>query len=110
MSVKTIYGGQYFKAADIPDEGIVGRITGVRVGKVGESDATEKIILSLSGVDEEYACNKTNALVLAETFGDNEDEWLGRSIRLTRGRTFYKGSMVECITAAAAENKDGTPF
>jgi hypothetical protein len=41
--------------------------------------------------------NKTNADVIAYTFGDDTDHWVGRKIVLFATRTQFQGKLVPCV-------------
>lgn len=62
-----------------------------------KDDPKEKLNVIFSGRDESLILNKTNALIIAETLGDNTDEWTGSRITLKLGKTMFNNKLVDAV-------------
>ena len=93
-------GAKVLKAADL---GRVGAIIPATVLGATEIDfgEEEKIVLELQVKGKEgaqgMALNKTNLAAMLNAFGDDVDEWTGKTIELRVESTQFKGQKTECI-------------
>jgi hypothetical protein len=74
---------------------------------VGQENATPKIVLDLVSKQglpwpRRVVLNKTNALQLAAAFGDDTDDWVGKSIEIWGEMVMFKGKATPGIRLAAA--------
>jgi hypothetical protein len=121
--VSDIYAGDFITAAELPrGQRVVAVIIGATSEVVGQdSNAGQKVILSLQSRDgrnwpRRVILNKTNATVLAATFGDNTDGWLRRAIEIWQEMVSFQGRIVPGMrmapavpAAAAAEPRPQRP-
>ncbi len=73
---------------------------------VGQDSTTPKIILDLVSKQGQawprrVVLNKTNALLLAATFGDETDDWVGKGIEIWGEMVMFKGKTTPGIRLAA---------
>jgi hypothetical protein len=61
------------------------------------SEKQNKIVITIVGKDKSFIANKTNANSIVKLYGDDMDEWPGKSIGLFRTEVGFKGEMVESI-------------
>jgi len=80
--------------------------------KDDEGIVTQKICLSFDRKERSLLLNKTNARALAEGLGDDEREWLGKTIIMYPTTCEFQGSTVPCIRVRLDEElaDDDTPF
>lgn len=100
-SMDTVYGGDYLKAADLPEGArVVVRVESVTVAEVGnEGEPKEtKLVLRFVGKAKTLVLNVTNANMMAEISGSRDyDTWLGHSAILYRTMTDFAGKRVPAL-------------
>ena len=45
--------------------------------------------------------NKTNGQILAEEFGDDSEDWLGKVVEIYPDKTTFAGKLVSCLRLRA---------
>lgn len=108
VKVSEIYGGQYLKADDIPRQGASDTIAGCRIQEFDDGKQVLCLALRDREDEKELRLNKTNALSLAEHYGDETSEWIGKVVHMMKGKTQFQGKQVDCIYVSADNN--GVPF
>jgi len=73
-------GGNYLKAAELEDD-ITVTIEGERQYTF-PNDNKPTLFLKLAGMDKEFRCGARNVKRIAEMYGWNTDDWLGKQIPL----------------------------
>jgi hypothetical protein len=101
--VSEIYAGQYLNASELLPLGKrhPALIHDVREELVGQ-DRTARIVISLTSRagrawPRDLVCNKGNATILANAYGDNTDEWIGKGVELFAETVQYQGKPVPGI-------------
>jgi hypothetical protein len=95
MRVSDAFPSKYLKASDLRDQNVRVAIDHADMEKVGEKDM--KPVLYFQGKAKGLALNKTNANRIAEEYGDDMDEWVGKEIVLFPAMVDFKGETVEAI-------------
>jgi hypothetical protein len=117
MSVAKTYSGgegKWLRANDL--EGKTHRVvisdTTTEEFKDEEGNVSHKICLSFEKKERSLLLNKTNARALAEGLGDEEDEWIGKTIIMYPTTCEFQGSTVPCIRVRLDEEiaDDDAPF
>ena len=105
MKISSAYPSRYVSAPDIPR----GITVTVKISKVemenvaGTSDPDDdKPVCYFLGKSKGLALNKTNARALAEAFGDETDDWTGKTIGLYLVETEYKGRQTQGVRISIA--------
>lgn len=64
----------------------------------------QKIVLELTNGKESYnlPLNRTNAIILAEAFGEDTDNWIGKEIILQKVKRAFQGRLVDAIEVKPA--------
>lgn len=59
----------------------------------------QKIVLELTDGKESYnlPLNRTNAIILAESYGEDTDTWIGKEIILQKVKRAFQGRLVDAI-------------
>ena len=113
-----LYSSKHLKPADLGGKPVTAAIKDVSVEAFpNDGENVRKAVLHFHGnVSKPLVVNKTNYLILAQTFGPNTDTWIGKQIVVSPSMTPFKGKMVETIRveplltrAAPAVNGSGEP-
>lgn len=64
----------------------------------------KKMIMGFEGVDKALIVNKTNRMIMVEAFGDETDDWVGRTVRIEITKRMYQGKPLPGILVVP--NKD----
>ena len=73
-------------------------IKNAEVKKLGQGEeARNKIVLSFEETDKQLALNSTNSKIIAESYGDDTDEWAGNKISLMVVKKNFAGKLVDGI-------------
>ena len=91
------FPSRFFKAADVPAEGLPLKIAKVEQEKVGP-DQELKWVLYFKGHDKQLVLNGTNwDLIAAALREEDSDNWIGKTIELYPTQTQFGKKMVDCI-------------
>lgn len=106
MKVSETYvsSSNFLKAADLENgKQYPLTISAVDLGEVGEGDDKKtQIILTFSNHEKQLGLNKTNAAAIADTLGDETDNWAGQTVNFYRTTTQFGSEIVPCIRVAPA--------
>ncbi|MEO0132980.1 MAG: hypothetical protein ABIK73_08645 [candidate division WOR-3 bacterium] len=71
----------------------------------------QKIVLELTNGKESYnlPLNRTNAIILAESFGEDTDAWIGKEIILQKVKRAFQGRLVDAIEVKSVETTPKAP-
>ena len=94
-----LYSSKHLKPADLGGKLVTAAIQDVSVEAFpNDGENVRKAVLHFHGnVSKPLVVNKTNYLILAQTFGPNTDTWIGKQIVVSPSMTPFKGKMVETI-------------
>lgn len=100
MKLSELFHRNYLNSGDVTQGGIHTVIVGIDVEDVvgDEKPGDFKPVMRVQGFDKGIVINRTNGDALMQAFGDDTDAMIGKEIKLSRGRTLYKGKMVDCVT------------
>lgn len=94
LKVSEAYSGSWLKAVDLRGRHAKVTIEQVKMEKVGDDS---KMVCYFLGKEKGLVLNKTNAMVIADTLGDDAELWNGREIELRPERVTFQGKMVDAI-------------
>lgn len=100
MKINSAFPSAYLKAQDIPEETFAKvTIAKVTIEDVGGQNKPEdkKPVLYFQGKDKGMVLNKTNANIISKQFGDETDDWIGKTISLYQTEVEFKGDMVPAL-------------
>lgn len=101
MKISETFGASYFKAEDFDAKGKSLTIVSVENEEVGDET---KPVIRFEGEDKGLSLNKTNALAMVDLFGDETDEWVGKTIKIVRSSTMYQGKRVACMRVSSGSS------
>ena len=82
---------------DQPDAKVTIKAIKVEELRTQDGTAAKKPVLYFEKTDKGLVLNKTNAKTIAEMYGNNTDEWIGKRIVLFRSECMAFGKEVECV-------------
>lgn len=105
MKASAAFPSKYLRAADLQDQEHTVTMKAVEIERIGDDDP--KPVLYFTKGSKGMVLNKTNSKVIAKAYGDEMDEWEGKSIVLFPAMVEFKGDMVEAIRCRAPKAKGG---
>lgn len=101
---------KWLTANDLKGKEIKVTVDGSKVEEVGD---THKLCVYFKGKEKGLALNKTNARMIAETYGRDSEDWTGKEIVLYPTKTEFQGKLVDCIRVRIPTEEalsDSIPF
>jgi hypothetical protein len=95
-SINDAFPSKYLKASDLQKRQVTLKISHAQFEKIGTDD---KLVLYFQGTKENkgVVLNKTNAGVIANAYGDETEEWAGKSVTLFEAMVEYQGKLGPAI-------------
>lgn len=111
MKLTEAFPSNFLKADDLQGRDVLVTISDVQMEELGQGqDKDTKLVLSFKGKNKKLVCNKTNAKTIAKLYGDDTDEWLGKTIILGPREVEFQGEQVWAIRVSLRDpNKPGQP-
>lgn len=100
MDINEVFAGQYLKATDLKGRTIKAIIESV---ERGDESVDGKPVMHFVGKEKGMVLNKTNAHVLADSFGPETDNWNGKEVKLFSARVTFQGKMTDGLRIEAVE-------
>lgn len=93
-SVHDAFPSNWLKAADLQ-----GRDFPLKIKSVGFEDIGDdrKLVVYFEKTQKGLVLNKTNAMSIADVYGDDYDHWAGATVTLYPDKTNMNGQRVACI-------------
>ena len=104
---KDMFPSRFFKAIDLEGDTIL-KIQNVALEPVGQ-EQDDKPVVSFVGQDKKLILNVTNGGIIADAFGDNADDWVGRMVCLYPTKAQFGSKMVDAIRVKVPEENAGKP-
>ncbi len=99
MKFSEMFPSKFLKAADLNGNAVKVIIERVElqdvVGQGKEQDY--KPVLFFQGKQKGLVLNKTNGQVIAETYGEDTDDWKAKEVEVFPDKTPFQGKIVDCI-------------
>ena len=97
MKVSDMFPSKYLRAADIPAgrevQVIISRLEQVAI----EGEAELKPVLFFEKARKGLVLNKTNALAIAEKYGDDAEFWNGKPVIVFASTVLFQGKNTPCL-------------
>ena len=94
MNVHKMYRYNYMKSDDLNGQALCLSITECLAEKVG---GDERLVLAFFEVPSLMILDRTNTNMLAELYGPETSEWIGKTIRLAPSTTLFLGQVVKYV-------------
>jgi len=106
MKIGSAFPSKYLKAGDIPEGKFIKlRVDRVETQNVGRDDEPEdKPVLFFAGKEKGMVLNRTNANVISDVYGEETDDWTGRSVEVYRTQVPFQGKMVDSLRVRVDKN------
>ncbi len=90
VSINDEFPSKYIKSSDL--KGTVWRL---KISAIDHANFEKgsKPLLMFEGAKKGLVLNKTNAMTIAEVFGDEMDDWIGGEVELYVTKTTYEGRL-----------------
>lgn len=99
MKISEAFASKYLKAEDLNGEEVVSQIQSIsQEDTAGNGQKKDfKPVVYLHGLEQGLVLNKVNALMTAEFYGDETDNWVGLPLAIRVEKVMYRGDMVPGI-------------
>jgi hypothetical protein len=93
MNIHDIFPSRYLKAHDLGGKSFTLTIRQAQIEELGQLAEKEQcLVLYFIGAKKGFVCNRTNAMIIADLYSPETDNWVGKAIILypTQVRAFGK--------------------
>ncbi len=118
LKISTAFPSPYLKCADLNEQPWDMKIRTVVMEDLGQgNDKESKPVLYFDDAQKGLVLNKTNAITIVKSYGDDTGNWTGKDIQVFPTTTEFKGETVDAIRVrippeqqpGAAPMADGEP-
>lgn len=103
MNFDQMFPSKWLKASDLDGDSRAVQIKSIDTEKM--NDGEMKPVVYFKGSNKGLVLNVTNGRVLADLFGGDTDDWIGKPIVLGASTTDFQGRTVDCIRLRPAKKK-----
>ena len=107
MKVSEIFRSNYLRAADLNGKDVDYKVERVEWKELGND---EKAVVYFRNNERGLVLNKTNAATIADSYGDDMDDWVGKSIILFPTRVDFQGQMRDAIRVRISKQDLNQPL
>ena len=108
MNINSAYPSRFLAADDLQGKAVQVTIQDAGIEAIGQgADMDHKIVLTFAGKKKQMVCNKTNARTIAELYGDDTDQWLGKPIIIAPREVEFQGNMVWALRVSRQKPVQG---
>ena len=93
MNVLEMYRSNYMKSDDLNGQAFCFTITDCSAEKMGGGE--KRLVLAFLEVSSLMILDRTNTNMLAELYGPETSEWIGKVIKLAPSTTLFLGEIVK---------------
>ena len=102
VDVREIYGlgkqnGKFLNAELAREEKLYGKELTIKDTELREINGKQKLVLRFFETNHCLVLNRTNAIILAENYGEDTDNWMGRQLKLKAVKRVFQGKLVDAI-------------
>lgn len=96
---RTMYDSQFLHEYDLTKDEVTVEIASVEVGELTSQGGrkSKKPLVKFRGAEKGLALNKVNGKAIAQLYGTETTEWIGKRVTLFRSTTEMAGETVKCI-------------
>ena len=98
MNISDAFASRFVRVADLKGADVTVTISKVAVETLGSgTDADTKPVVYFEGKQKALVLNRTNSSVVANMYGSETDEWIGKQIIIYPTETSFRGQQVPCV-------------
>lgn len=96
---RSMFDRDYIGAWDLGGKDVTVTIANVKAGELTSQGnrKSKKPIVFFQGKDKGFALNKTNAKTIAQLYGNDTTQWVGKRITIFPTTTTFGSETVDCI-------------
>ena len=98
MKSTDVFPSEYLRAADLKGRDVTVTMDSMETKDIGSD---HKPVLYFKNAEKGLVMNKTNWNMIAEIYGDESDDWMGKKITLYPTRVDFQGKRVDAIRVKA---------
>jgi hypothetical protein len=98
MKISEAFPSKYLRASDLQGREVKLSMQHVQEEKIGND---LKVTVYFKGRDKALVLNKTNASAIADLYGDDTDQWLGKALTLFSVMVDFQGKVGPAIRVRA---------
>lgn len=95
MNINDAFPSKFLKASDLEGQPAELTIKEVKIEEVDDEES--RPIVYFSDASKGLCLNRTNAAVIADSLGEETNNWAGKKIVVFPDKTPFKGKVVDCI-------------
>jgi hypothetical protein len=108
--ISSYFPSKWLRGSDAEEGDLLLVIRRISIETIGQgADAEKKPVAWFESEPRGLILNKTNANSLKAMFGDETDDWVGRTIRIYQTETSYNGEMVSTLRIKGANRGPSRP-
>lgn len=98
MKINQAFPSKYIKCEDLNGREVPCKIARVLMEDVGAAGSPEeKAVMYFAGKTKGIVLNKTNAMTISLSYGEDTDDWVNKDVILYPATTPFQGQIVPCI-------------
>jgi len=110
VKVSEIYkggeGGRFLNVQRVDEAGLWETALTIADVELREINDREKLVVHFKEIEDVLVLNKTNAMILAEAFGEETEEWELKQIMLRKTKRSYGGKLVDAIEVVPLKQEE----
>ena len=106
MNIYDAFPSKYLRCADLQGRTIRAVVANVVTEQMGKD---MKPVIYFSGKQKGLVINKTKAMLLADAWGPETPNWLGREVSLRPDKALFEGKVTDAIAIAPVYEPAGAP-
>lgn len=106
MKIGAAFPSKYLKASDLNEKPWVLTMDRLEIEGVGANKDQRPVVYFLK-TEKGLVLNKTNSNIIAKTYGEETDQWMGNQIELYPTMVDFQGDQVEAIRVRAPKRNAG---
>ena len=104
MKISQAFPSKYLRAADLEDKPHRVVMSAVRMEDIASGE-DHKPVLYFKNHQKGVVLNKTNSRTISQAYGDDTDNWAGKSIIIFSAMVDFRGDQVEAIRVRIPKDK-----
>lgn len=103
MKISNAFPSKYLKASDLQGKTVIATIGKVIMETFTNGDTG--IVMYFQGKQKGMSLNKTKGTIIGDAYGDDTDNWTGKQITLSPGKTMYQGRTYDVINVSIPQGQ-----